>query len=64
MAYRRIPMPPRKRVALIAHDNCKTGLLDWARYNRDTLDITFKDKNISAGTSRWAPPSPRDGSTS
>ena len=37
MAYRRIPMPPRKRVALIAQDNCKTGLLDWARYNRDTL---------------------------
>jgi methylglyoxal synthase len=27
----------RKRIALIAHDNCKDELLEWARYNRDTL---------------------------
>lgn len=30
-------MNARKRIALIAHDNCKSDLLDWARYNRDTL---------------------------
>jgi len=30
-------MAARKRVALIAHDNCKSDLLDWARYNRETL---------------------------
>lgn len=30
-------MAERKRVALIAHDNCKADLLDWARYNRGTL---------------------------
>src|SRR5574338_450658 len=33
-----ISMAARKRVALIAHDNCKADLLDWARYNRGTLD--------------------------
>jgi methylglyoxal synthase len=30
-------MPSRKRIALIAHDNCKAEMLEWARYNRHTL---------------------------
>ena len=30
-------MPHRKRIALIAHDNKKTDLLAWARFNRGTL---------------------------
>jgi methylglyoxal synthase len=37
MTYRVIPMSARKRIALIAHDNCKSDLLVWARYNRFTL---------------------------
>jgi methylglyoxal synthase len=31
-------MEIRKRVALIAHDNCKTDMIDWAQYNRGTLE--------------------------
>ena len=30
-------MPRRKRIALIAHDNCKAEMLEWARFNVDTL---------------------------
>ncbi len=30
-------MPRRKRIALIAHDNCKGEMLEWARFNRGTL---------------------------
>lgn len=37
MAYQKIPMGTRKRIALIAHDNCKVALLEWARYHRGTL---------------------------
>ena len=39
MAYSTVAMAPRKRVALIAHDNCKDELLEWARYNRGTLGV-------------------------
>jgi len=31
------PMSRRKRIALIAHDNRKAAMVDWARFNRDTL---------------------------
>jgi methylglyoxal synthase len=33
----RDPMSRRKRVVMIAHDNCKDDLLDWAKFNAGTL---------------------------
>jgi methylglyoxal synthase len=30
-------MKPQKRIALVAHDNKKQDLIEWARFNRDTL---------------------------
>lgn len=32
-----LPITARKRIALVAHDNKKKDLLEWARYNRDLL---------------------------
>ena len=37
MSHTNIPMSAQKRIALIAHDNCKAELLEWARYNQGTL---------------------------
>ncbi|HEV3217992.1 MAG TPA: methylglyoxal synthase [Vicinamibacterales bacterium] len=37
MAHRTAKMESRKRIALIAHDNMKRDILEWARYNRGTL---------------------------
>lgn len=30
-------MPSPKTIALIAHDNCKADLVEWAEYNRESL---------------------------
>jgi len=37
MDYRKIAMEPRKKIALVAHDNKKQDLIDWAKFNRDLL---------------------------
>lgn len=34
---RSVRMSPRKHIVLIAHDNLKADLVEWARFNRDTL---------------------------
>lgn len=37
MSHKKIRMMPFKKIALIAHDNKKPDLLEWARFNRDLL---------------------------
>lgn len=36
-----ILLPAQKKIALIAHDARKDDLLEWVRYNRDTLSKHF-----------------------
>ena len=46
-----LPIPPKKRIALVAHDNKKQDLLEWARFNRGSL---IKHDLCATGTT-WQP---------
>lgn len=37
MGYKKLAMTEKKKIALVAHDNKKTDLLEWANYNKDLL---------------------------
>lgn len=37
MNYLRIPLGPKKRIALVAHDNQKPDLLEWVDFNKELL---------------------------
>ena len=37
MANRKLTMKPDKKIALVAHDNKKQDLIEWAKFNRDLL---------------------------
>jgi len=37
MTQKKLPLLAKKKIALVAHDNKKQDLVDWAKYNRDLL---------------------------
>jgi methylglyoxal synthase len=37
MQHKNLVMESRKKIALVAHDNKKQDLFEWAKYNRDML---------------------------
>ena len=37
MVHKKIPMEHDKKIALVAHDNKKRDLVEWAKFNRDLL---------------------------
>ena len=37
MAHNKMTMKPDKKIALVAHDNKKQDLVEWAKFNRDLL---------------------------
>ena len=37
MINKKMQMTPHKKIALVAHDNKKRDLLEWAKFNRDLL---------------------------
>src|SRR6266404_4565227 len=37
MAHKKLMMTHKKKIAVVAHDNKKRDLVEWARFNRDLL---------------------------
>ncbi len=37
MGYKKLAMGEQKKIALVAHDNKKIDLLEWAKYNKELL---------------------------
>lgn len=49
--------PPRRHIALVAHDNKKAELLNWAAFNRGTLSkhVLYATGTTSGHCFAWPP---------
>lgn len=47
MSPKKLPMTKSKKIALVAHDNMKRDLVEWAKFNRGTLS---RHKIFATGT--------------
>ena len=43
MEHKKVTLEEQKRIALVAHDNKKKDLLEWAKYNRERLVPDYKN---------------------
>ncbi len=50
MKSTRLPMDVKKHIVLIAHDNKKDDLLEWVRFNRESL---LQHELYATGTTGW-----------
>ncbi len=59
MEYRKITMSARKNIALVAHDNKKHDLFEWAKFNRELLAQPHHYARVSVVISTSAPRVPK-----
>jgi len=50
MKFKTLPIGPRKKIALVAHDSKKDDLLAWAKFNKGSL---IQHKIYATGTTGW-----------
>lgn len=50
MHFKTLPIRAKKQIALIAHDSKKDDLLEWAKYNRGSLE---RHNLYATGTTGW-----------
>ena len=55
MTHKKIVMVPDKKIALVAHDNKKRDLLEWARFNRASADFMISSPLMEGEYNRLVP---------
>ena len=53
MNYKQIEIGPVKKIALVAHDNKKQDLYEWAKFNRSNAGLSYSSKGTICCV--WSP---------